>query len=87
MVSLQQICGHAVINGGFSGPAIGYFERHAAELLGSAHPWLIVLAVRINNASTAAAENIQSHYDATVGTPPVTSAKVAWRTLIFKSSG
>jgi lysophospholipase L1-like esterase len=60
------ICGHAVINGGVSGAAIGYFERHAAELLGSTHPRLIVLAVGINNASTTAAVQFQSHYDATV---------------------
>jgi hypothetical protein len=60
------ICGHAVINGGVSGAAVGYFERHAAELLGSTHPRLIVLAVGINNASKAAAVQFQSHYDATV---------------------
>jgi lysophospholipase L1-like esterase len=60
------ICGHAVINGGVSGAAIGYFESHAAEILGSAHPRLIVLAVGINNASTVAAVQFQSQYDATV---------------------
>ena len=60
------ICGHAVINGGVSGAAIGYVERHAAELLGSAHPRLILLAAGINNASAAAAVQFQSHYDATV---------------------
>jgi hypothetical protein len=58
----QSICGFPVINAGVVGAAVQYFQHHAAELLGSSHPKLIVLAVGINNASPAAAKQFQSNY-------------------------
>jgi lysophospholipase L1-like esterase len=60
------ICGYSLINAGVTGAAIGYFEQHATELLGSSHPKLIVLAVGINNSSSIAAKHFQSHYFGTV---------------------
>jgi lysophospholipase L1-like esterase len=60
------ICGHAVVNAGVTGASIEYFERHAAELLGSSRPRLLVLAVGINNASPTAAKEFQSHFQKTV---------------------
>jgi lysophospholipase L1-like esterase len=60
------LCGHAIINAGVVGAALEYFQRHAAELLGSSHPKLIVLAVGINNASPIAGKSFQSHYKKTV---------------------
>src|SRR4051794_31385920 len=62
----RDICGRDVINGGVAGATVGYFERHALELLGAAQPGLIVLAVGINNASTEAARHFQSQYYSTV---------------------
>jgi hypothetical protein len=62
----NMICGHMVVNAGVTGAAIEYFNRHAAELLGSSRPRLIVLAVGINNASPTAAKQFQSHYQETV---------------------
>jgi lysophospholipase L1-like esterase len=44
------------------GAAVQYFQHHAAALLGSSHPKLIVLAVGINNASSAAGKQFQSNY-------------------------
>jgi lysophospholipase L1-like esterase len=58
----KAVCGSVVINAGVTGAAVGYFELHAAELLGSAHPSLIVLAVGINNASSIAAKQFQAQY-------------------------
>src|ERR1700761_658966 len=34
----KTICERPVINAGVTGAAIGYFEHHVTELLGSAHP-------------------------------------------------
>ena len=62
----KMLCGHSVINAGVTGAAVEYFERHAAELLGSSRPRLIVLAVGINNASPRAAKRFRSHYEETV---------------------
>jgi lysophospholipase L1-like esterase len=62
----KTFCGHAVVNAGVTGAGIQYFERHAAELLGSSRPSLIVLAVGINNSSPTAAKQFQSHYRETV---------------------
>ncbi len=62
----KKICGYAVVNAGVVGAAVGYFERHAAELLGSSRPTLIVLAVGINNANPIAGEQFQSNYRKTV---------------------
>jgi hypothetical protein len=74
------ICGHAVVNAGVVGAAVGYFERHAAELLGSSRPKLIVFAVGINNASPIAGKQFQSHYEKTVAwlsqTAPVAVATI-----------
>lgn len=56
------ICGHAVVNAGVAGAAVEYFERHAANLLGTSHPKLIVLAVGINNASPRMATQFRLHY-------------------------
>jgi len=74
------ICGHAVVNAGVVGAAVGYFERHAAELLGSSRPKLIVFAVGINNASPIAGKQFQSHYEKTVAwlsqTAPVAIATI-----------
>lgn len=82
------ICGHAVINAGVTGAAIGYFERHAAELLGSAHPRLIVLAVGINNASASAAKRFRSHYYETVALlSRVSPVAVATITLVRSGAG
>jgi hypothetical protein len=60
------LCGHSIINGGVVGAAVGYFQRHAAELLGSSHPKLIVLAVGINNASPIEGRQFQENYRETV---------------------
>lgn len=60
------LCGHPIINGGVVGAAVGYFQRHAAELLGSSHPKLTVLAVGINNASPIAGRQFQESYRETV---------------------
>jgi hypothetical protein len=70
------ICGHAVVNAGVTGASIEYFERHAAELLGSSRPRLLVLAVGINNASPTAAKEFQSHYQETVASLSHTAAVV-----------
>ena len=56
------ICGFPVVNAGVVGAAAQYFQHHAAALLGSSRPKLIVLAVGINNASPAAAKQFQSNY-------------------------
>jgi hypothetical protein len=80
------ICGHPVVNAGVVGAAIGYFQRHAAELLGSSHPRLIVLAVGINNASPIAAEQFQSRYQATIA-PLSRTAPVAVATITPVRSG
>jgi lysophospholipase L1-like esterase len=60
------ICGQAVVNAGVVGAAVGYFERHGAELLGSSRPKLIVLAVGINDASPIAGRQFRSRYRKTV---------------------
>src|ERR1700737_3141575 len=60
------ICGHAVVNAGVVGAAVGYFERHTAELLGSSRPRLIVLAVGINDASPIVGRQFRSRYQKTV---------------------
>jgi hypothetical protein len=62
----KSICGHAVINAGVVGAAVEYFERHAAELLESSRPRLIVLAVGINNASPKMAKQFRLLYRKTV---------------------
>ncbi len=58
----KMICGQLVVNGGVTGAAVEYFDRHAAELLGSSRPKLIVLAVGINNASPTAAKHFELQY-------------------------
>jgi lysophospholipase L1-like esterase len=60
------ICGHAVVNAGVTGAAVEYFQRHADELLGTARPALIILAVGINDASADRAKRFRSNYEATV---------------------
>src|SRR5258708_35432179 len=76
----KMICGHAVVNAGVTGAAVEYFERHAAELLGSSRPRLIVLAVGINNASPTAGKQFRSHYQEIVAalsrTAPVVVATI-----------
>jgi len=62
----KSICGYAVVNAGVVGAAVEYFERHAAELLGSSHPRLIVLAVGINDASPKIAKQFRLRYRKTV---------------------
>ena len=62
----KSICGYAVITAGVVGAAVEYFERHAAELLGSSRPRLIVLAVGINNASPKMAKQFRLRYRKTV---------------------
>jgi GDSL-like Lipase/Acylhydrolase family len=62
----KSICGYAVINAGVVGAAVEYFERHAAELLGSSRPRLIVLAVGINDASPKMAKQFRLRYRKTV---------------------
>jgi hypothetical protein len=58
----ESICGLRVINAGVAGAGIEYFWNHARELLGSSRPSLIVLAVGINNASSRASQQFESHY-------------------------
>jgi lysophospholipase L1-like esterase len=62
----KSICGHGVVNAGVVGAAVEYFERHAAELLGSSRPVLIVLAVGINDASPKMAKQFRLRYQKTV---------------------
>ena len=47
----SKVCGLPLVNAGVRGAGIGYVLRHAAQLLGSSNPKLIVLAVGINNAA------------------------------------
>jgi hypothetical protein len=56
------LCGYPVVNAGVVGASVGYFQRHAEELLGSTHPAMIILAVGINDASPMAAREFQSSY-------------------------
>jgi hypothetical protein len=82
----KRICGYAVVNAGVVGAAVGYFEAHAAELLGSSRPKLIVFAVGINNASPIAGKQFQSHYEKTVASLSQT-APVAVATITPVRSG
>jgi lysophospholipase L1-like esterase len=84
----EMLCGHAVVNGGVTGSTVEYFERHAAELLGSARPKLIVLAVGINNASPMAAKHFRAHYYKTVTISSRTAAvALATITPVMEGNG
>lgn len=74
------LCGYPIVNAGVVGAGIEYFQRHATELLGPAHPRLIVLAVGINNANPIAEKQFRLNYQKTVaslaGVAPVAVATI-----------
>jgi lysophospholipase L1-like esterase len=63
------LCGHNVVNAGVTGAGIDYFHRYADELISSAQPSLIVLAVGVNDTGigddVGRAPTFRSAYEAT----------------------
>jgi hypothetical protein len=66
----RTICAHSIVNAGIVGAGIGYFGRYSKEMLSSARPSLIVLAVGINDATRQGNSNrietFRSTYESTV---------------------
>src|SRR5215471_2138561 len=77
-----KVCGLPLVNAGVRGAGIGYVLRHWAQLLGSSHPKLIVLAVGINNAAAKESREVdfQNRYEQAVASlasiAPVVAATV-----------